>query len=275
MNNLLISQFEHDYKSNRLTHAFLVCNTFYELIENDLKYILSNYFFDKNINLNDNPDIYYVKPINGTILKDDILKLRESFMMYSMVNKNKVYIIQEVEKMNLFAANSLLKFLEEPSPNIFAILITSNINEVLPTIRSRCQVLMVDNKTSFSLSKYSESFIANVLKILTCFETDGYDSISEINNIIDKKIEKEDLKSLIKIVKYFYRDCLNYLLLRKIEIFTDYEESIKIVSKKNTKESLTKKLFLILKEENNLIYNLNTNLFLDNLLILMECDKND
>lgn len=275
MNNLLISQFEHDYKSNRLTHAFLVCNTFYELIENDLKYILSNYFFDKNINLNDNPDIYYVKPINGTILKDDILKLRESFMMYSMVNKNKVYIIQEVEKMNLFAANSLLKFLEEPSPNIFAILITSNINEVLPTIRSRCQVLMVDNKTSFSLSKYSESFIANVLKILTCFETDGYDSISEINNIIDKKIEKEDLKSLIKIVKYFYRDCLNYLLLRKIEIFTDYEESIKIVSNKNTKESLTKKLFLILKEENNLIYNLNTNLFLDNLLILMECDKND
>ncbi len=275
MNNLLISQFEHDYKSNRLTHAFLVCNTFYELIENDLKYVLSNYFFDKNINLNDNPDIYYVKPINGTILKDDILKLRESFMMYSMVNKNKVYIIQEVEKMNLFAANSLLKFLEEPSPNIFAILITSNINEVLPTIRSRCQVLMVDNKTSFSLSKYSESFIANVLKILTCFETDGYDSISEINNIIDKKIEKEDLKSLIKIVKYFYRDCLNYLLLRKIEIFTDYEESIKIVSKKNTKESLTKKLFLILKEENNLIYNLNTNLFLDNLLILMECDKND
>lgn len=275
MNNLLISQFEHDYKSNRLTHAFLVCNTFYELIENDLKYILSNYFFDKNINLNDNPDIYYVKPINGTILKDDILKLRESFMMYSMVNKNKVYIIQEVEKMNLFAANSLLKFLEEPSPNIFAILITSNINEVLPTIRSRCQVLMVDNKTSFSLSKYSESFIANVLKILTCFETNGYDSISEINNIIDKKIEKEDLKSLIKIVKYFYRDCLNYLLLRKIEIFTDYEESIKIVSNKNTKESLTKKLFLILKEENNLIYNLNTNLFLDNLLILMECDKND
>lgn len=275
MNNLLISQFEHDYKSNRLTHAFLVCNTFYELIENDLKYILSNYFFDKNINLNDNPDIYYVKPINGTILKDDILKLRESFMMYSMVNKNKVYIIQEVEKMNLFAANSLLKFLEEPSPNIFAILITSNINEVLPTIRSRCQVLMVDNKTSFSLSKYSESFIANVLKILTCFETDGYDSISEINNIIDKKIEKEDLKSLIKIVKYFYRDCLNYLLLRKIEIFTDYEESIKIVSKKNTKKSLTKKLFLILKEENNLIYNLNTNLFLDNLLILMECDKSD
>lgn len=275
MNNLLISQFEHDYKSNRLTHAFLVCNTFYELIENDLKYILSNYFFDKNINLNDNPDIYYVKPINGTILKDDILKLRESFMMYSMVNKNKVYIIQEVEKMNLFAANSLLKFLEEPSPNIFAILITSNINEVLPTIRSRCQVLMVDNKTSFSLSKYSESFIANVLKILTCFETDGYDSISEINNIIDKKIEKEDLKSLIKIVKYFYRDCLNYLLLRKIEIFTDYEESIKIVSNKNTKESLTKKLFLILKEENNLIYNLNTNLFLDNLLIKLECDKND
>lgn len=275
MNNLLISQFEHDYKSNRLTHAFLVCNTFYELIEHDLKYILSNYFFDKNINLVDNPDIYYVKPINGTILKDDILKLRESFMTYSLVNKNKVYIIQEAEKMNLYASNSLLKFLEEPSPNIFAILITSNINEVLPTIRSRCQVLMVDNKISFSLSKCSELFISNVLKMITCFETDGYDSISEIYNIIDKKIEKEDLKSLVKIVKYFYRDCLNYLLLKEINFFSDYDENIKIVSNKNTKESLTKKIFLILKEENNLIYNLNTNLFLDNLLIKLECDKND
>ena len=51
----------------------------------------------------------------------------------------KIYWIKDIEKMTEQAANSLLKFLEEPEDDIIAILSCKNISAVLPTIISRCQ----------------------------------------------------------------------------------------------------------------------------------------
>ncbi len=270
MNSLLIKHFERDYQSNRLSHAFLVCNTYYEEIKDDLEYVLSNYFFDVNKDLNDNPDLYIIKPTNGKILKDEIIKLQESFMTYSLTNKNKVYIIEEVEKMNQHASNSLLKFLEEPAQNIYAILITSNLNKVLPTIKSRCQILMIDNKNDFNMLSYDKDYINKILDIISVFEKDGYDFLPYIYTNFNKKIEKEDLKSFIKVVKYFYEDCLNNILNNEIVNFKDYRDYVIKVSKLNDVKKIVNKLYIIVKEENKLDYNLNTNLFLDNLLIRLE-----
>ena len=50
-----------------------------------------------------------------------------------------IYIIKDCEKMNQSAANSLLKFLEEPAPDHYAILTTTNKARLLPTIISRLQ----------------------------------------------------------------------------------------------------------------------------------------
>ena len=270
MNSLLIKHFERDYQSNRLSHAFLVCNTYYEEIKDDLEYVLSNYFFDVNKDLNDNPDLYIIKPTNGKILKDEIIKLQESFMTYSLTNKNKVYIIEEVEKMNQHASNSLLKFLEEPAQNIYAILITSNLNKVLPTIKSRCQILMIDNKNDFNMVSYDKDYINKILDIISKFEKDGYDFLPYIYTNFNKKIEKEDLKSFIKVVKYFYEECLNNILNNEIVNFKDYRDYVIKVSKLNDVKKIVNKLYIIVKEENKLDYNLNTNLFLDNLLIRLE-----
>lgn len=53
----------------------------------------------------------------------------------------KVVLIRPAEAMNLAAANSLLKMLEEPASGVLFILISNNPMRLLPTIRSRCQVL--------------------------------------------------------------------------------------------------------------------------------------
>lgn len=50
----------------------------------------------------------------------------------------KVYIITHAENSSSGAMNGLLKFLEEPAENVFAILTADNIERILPTIRSRC-----------------------------------------------------------------------------------------------------------------------------------------
>ena len=61
--------------------------------------------------------------------------------MKSVSSEKKVYIINGVENLNIAASNSILKFLEEPEENIIAILVCDNINNVLETIISRCQVI--------------------------------------------------------------------------------------------------------------------------------------
>lgn len=270
MNELLIKHFERNFTTNRMSHAFLICNTFYDCIKDDLEYILSNYFFDGSKNIYDNPDIYIVRPSNDKIVKEDILSLQDSFKTKSLLNRNKVYIIESAEKMNSYASNALLKFLEEPEQNIYGILISSNLNKVLSTIKSRCQILIVDNESLFNLNEFDSNYVSNVVNIIDLFENYGYDSISYIYEYINKKIEKEDLKIIIKIVKYFYRDCLNYLLFNTINIFVNYKDIIDKIVKKNCEKIIVDKLFILLKEESKLEYNLNTNLFLDNLLIELE-----
>lgn len=55
--------------------------------------------------------------------------------------KHRFVIINQIEKITIQAANALLKSLEEPPPGLHFILITSNLSQVLPTLRSRCQVV--------------------------------------------------------------------------------------------------------------------------------------
>lgn len=52
--------------------------------------------------------------------------------------ERKVYIISEAETMNLSAQNAALKLLEEPPKGVIFLLCTSNVQQLLPTVRSRC-----------------------------------------------------------------------------------------------------------------------------------------
>jgi len=61
--------------------------------------------------------------------------------------QQKILIIDDVEKMTANAANSLLKFLEEPAGKITAFLITSQKQNILPTVISRCQVISFSNQS--------------------------------------------------------------------------------------------------------------------------------
>lgn len=63
----------------------------------------------------------------------DFLALKGQF------GNRQIVIINPAEAMNRFAANSLLKTLEEPSPEALIILVSSRPSLLLPTIRSRCQ----------------------------------------------------------------------------------------------------------------------------------------
>ena len=84
---------------------------------------------DTKIELTANAKI--IEPDGIYIKKEQIDKMKSDFATKAIIGENKVYIINGAEKLNQAASSALLKFLEEPEPNIIAILVTNNINQVL------------------------------------------------------------------------------------------------------------------------------------------------
>lgn len=94
--------------------------------------------------LSDNqPDIIRVtheKP--GTISVEDIrTQVNGDVAIKPYSSPYKIYIVNEAEKMTSQAQNALLKTLEEPPAYVVILLLTANVNALLPTILSRCVVL--------------------------------------------------------------------------------------------------------------------------------------
>jgi DNA polymerase-3 subunit delta' len=76
----------------------------------------------------------------GIIRVEDAEDILKSMLLKSFEGGYKIMIIWMAEKMNHEAANKILKLLEEPPEKTLFILITENEEELLPTIRSRCQI---------------------------------------------------------------------------------------------------------------------------------------
>ena len=186
MNGKLLTYFEKAAISNKISHAFLVCNTSFDKIKLDLENVLNNYFFNENIDLTNSLDVLIVNPQKDKITKEQIIDIQMELANKSQINDNRVYIITEANKMNDYAANSLLKFLEEPQENVYAFLITNNIDNVLPTIKSRCQIIYVDNVEENCLDLYSTDDVMCTLNLIDLIEKKKYFCFPYIYDIISK-----------------------------------------------------------------------------------------
>lgn len=87
------------------------------------------------------PDLQLIRPSGTWIKIDQIRELQKRIIYRPLEGARKVYIVTEAERLNLEAANCLLKTLEEPPAESVLILLTVNLDALLPTIRSRCQII--------------------------------------------------------------------------------------------------------------------------------------
>ncbi|TWD89599.1 DNA polymerase-3 subunit delta' [Neobacillus bataviensis] len=94
------------------------------------------------INNGNHPDVHIVEPDGLSIKVEQIRNLQAEFSKKGVESQHKVYVISHADKMSVSASNSLLKFLEEPNPGTVAFLLTEQVQQLLPTILSRCQVLV-------------------------------------------------------------------------------------------------------------------------------------
>ncbi|MBQ7243430.1 MAG: DNA polymerase III subunit [Bacilli bacterium] len=96
----------------------------------------------QRIDRDEYPDFIFLNGEEDSIKKEEIKDTLTLFQKTPLERKGiMIYVIHLVENMTPEAVNSLLKFLEEPSPSTYAILTTQNEDKVLPTIISRCEKL--------------------------------------------------------------------------------------------------------------------------------------
>lgn len=89
------------------------------------------------------PDLRWLQPEDGVIKVDAIREIVEFLLQTPQAAGRKIAVVEDADRMNLNAANALLKSLEEPPRDSFIALSTSAPERLLPTVRSRCQRIAV------------------------------------------------------------------------------------------------------------------------------------
>ena len=237
-------------------------------------------------------DIKVIKPDGLQIKKEQMGELQEEFSKVSLETNRKIYIITECEKMNAQASNSILKFLEEPIDNITAILVTNNINMLLKTIISRCQVISLNknnyikkenslenlaniltdsekNKIEFLNDERNEELYNFVVDFINFYEDNKEDTIVYIKkkwheNIKDKK---DSIFAFDLLINYYY-DTLKYKINGQTTIFNE-EELIKKISN-NSLDNIINKLELFIELRSLIFNNVNNNLIVDYMVLKLE-----
>ncbi|WP_294294975.1 DNA polymerase III subunit delta' [uncultured Chryseobacterium sp.] len=88
------------------------------------------------------------------ISADEIDDQNQKFSLKSYEGGTKILIVWRADKMNIAAANKFLKFLEEPPAKTIILLTAESVNDILPTILSRTQIVEVPRITDGDLEAY-------------------------------------------------------------------------------------------------------------------------
>jgi DNA polymerase-3 subunit delta' len=193
-------------RSNRLSNAYIFESEDQDFVFQQALFFSKEVFEKKGIFLeNDlNPDLKIIEAENKNISIDQVRFLIKDMYLSPSNNKIKIYIIKESQNLSIESSNALLKTIEEAKEYAIIILTTSNSYALLPTIRSRCQII------SFNKAKDLEEVDQDILyKILFELMTGNLASYYENKDFFQKYKEKK--YELVDSMLNFY-----LLLLRSI-----------------------------------------------------------
>lgn len=100
------------------------------------------------------PDVVVSEPIKKGMGVDEIRELIDEIRLRPYEGDYKVIIIKDAQNMTPQAQNAFLKTLEEPDNGSFIIMLTSSLETILETIRSRCQIIRLGRIPEYEIKKY-------------------------------------------------------------------------------------------------------------------------
>lgn len=277
--NLLVS----DLNNNCVTHAYLFDENDYSFsYEMVISFVKSLLCLNKinNINCNecsvckridngDYPEFKIIVPDGMSIKKQQIIDLQLDFSRSAVEGNKRIYIIRDCDKMRSEAANAILKFLEEPEDNIIAILMTNNINNVLPTIISRCKLIKLNSDID-SKCDIDDLLVQKAFDFLLNIEKKGNLILVDEKEILGDLLVSKDR---VKLVEFFdvlidiYYDVLKYLSGVNIIKYLSYKDKIKDIANSNKISFIIDKINMLVDYKESIKFNVNINLLFDSVIV--------
>ena len=130
-----------------------------------------------------------------SILVDQIRKLRADAYIRPNEAQRKVFVIEDAQTMNDSAQNALLKVLEDGPPYLSFLLLTENAQQLLPTIRSRCETLSLMIRSDEEETVVDEQLrqSAKTLSVLLM----GTDEMALAEHVTALEVKKMDRESVL------------------------------------------------------------------------------
>ena len=220
--------FKNALENNRFFHAYLLSGPtgtpIFEIAKFLSKCLLNNKhelkeennIISKTVENGTYPDLIIIDTKKEQVKIDDIRRIEDKFSQTSINQLGiKIYIINLIENLRPNEANALLKFLEEPLDNTYAILTTENEYSILPTILSRTEIVRFSSVNKNDLIDECIKLGVNKkdAEILTFFQNDA--------SMIKEEIENEDYLEAKKYVENFInllpnKDKLRFFVLNEI-----------------------------------------------------------
>ncbi len=173
------------------------------------------------VNNDNHPDIYMIKPDGNSIKNKQIEGFQSNILLKPYESNKKIFIIESADTMTVSAQNRLLKILEEPPSYGIIILIAQNLHGLLPTIRSRGQMIKfnkiskklieeylienynIEDTDLAILSGFSDGSLG---KAINLYESEEFKNRRETTvDIIDEVIRGDKLK-LLDYVDFFEKN---------------------------------------------------------------------
>lgn len=252
------------------------------------------------------PDIIFVshdKP--NTIGVEDIrTQINNDIAIKPYSSPRKVYIMNEGEKMTVQAQNALLKTLEEPPEYAVILILTANVDSLLPTVLSRCVVLNMKPVSDQKVKKFlmeelgipdykanicvafargnigkakmlatSEEFEKVKEEAVTLVKYINDMEISEVVKAIKKISEyKFDVTDYLDILSVWYRDVLLFKATKDANslIFRDELQYIRKVADRSTYEGIEIIVKALQQAKRRLEANVNFDLTMELLLLTIQ-----
>lgn len=290
-------------KNKKLSHAYLFEGNNKQALKDEAIHFASSIICGDNetcrlrIEERNHSDYLLLETDEATIKKEMIEDVLHRMHQKPIEGIYKVYIIVDFDKVTTQGENSILKFLEEPPKNTIAILLTTAPNEILPTIHSRCQHILVrhDHDITLSLSGEVPAPILMTLAKLSMSEEEAKTWFNEKNfaeirtqvvkwlqtllngdmmgliNITSLQLLLDDRASqqiVIDMVQLFLQDML-YMQINKqtVSSFPDYEANLRSLSQKFSVEQTVNMIDMTLKSKQKLLQYVNATLVYEQLAI--------
>lgn len=270
------------YHENKMSHAYLIETNNLEKCYLDLLEVIKQIFcqneYNKECNkcnicnlVNQNylPSLVVISPDGMNIKKEQIVELKKKFSTVPIYTKENIYVIKNAEKLNGASANTMLKFLEEPEQNILGFFITNNANNVISTIRSRCEVI----KVLYDIHELDINNITNDINkdkfdvaIEYLFKIEVEKKLGIMYNrdvVLNKFSEREDIKTVFKIIFIIYEELLKKVM--GLDNKFDFEKINELSSL--DKDKVLRRINLVTKFIDDIDSNVNVELLLDKFVI--------